>query len=312
MDVAGYKEYFSSQIIDTYLQMQDHYLESTGPVYKRMDLPEEPVKKTDELIYATSNIGLPQPTKERQDYNRTKRETLGSTPINPVKYSQTVDLTEEAIWYYENGDDEYLQRAIDEAKELPTVMFSRVDLETTDVWRLGFGQTKHSAYDGKPLFASDHPLKRSSNTNDNTMGNAKLNPGNLKSAREKLNRMQLDDGQPIKPATNLCLMVGPDNQPEAWESASAIGDPETANNRPNYNHSIEVLVNPWLKDSYANYWFLIAKDRIRRTSVGLKWLKQPIFGADGELTVGYETHAAVMDFDVFLNTYQHSVGSKGA
>ena len=113
------------------------------------------------------------------------------------------------------------------------------------------------AYDGKPFFANDHRIGRNTFSN---RGTAPLSREAFREALASMRSLQDSRGYPLgffleRPL----LIVGPGLASTATEIVGVQTLPGGGAN-PDYG-AAEVLVNPWLLDSYASYWFLVDGSR---------------------------------------------------
>ncbi len=145
--------------------------------------------------------------------------------------------------------------------------------EATRVLTDGF-TTELSDIDGKAFFADDHVLAGSTVIN-NKMTDA-LTFDTYVTARNRLKHFYIQpDGdsrpQNLNQGAKLKLMVGPDLEVAAKKVVARqylqYGEENVLNG------DAEVVVNPYLVGTYANYWFLFASGGMSRSL--LKWEREP-------------------------------------
>lgn len=111
-----------------------------------------------------------------------------------------------------------------------------------------------AGYDGKPLFAADHPLINSTETCSNLITGA-LTDANLKKALTML-RKQKDEAGEIIDTHATQLVVAPENEFTAKAIVNSILQSGTNNNDVNTVPNLKVVVWDYLSSEDKNIWFI--------------------------------------------------------
>lgn len=111
-----------------------------------------------------------------------------------------------------------------------------------------------AGYDGKPLFAEDHPLINSTKTGCNLIHGA-LTDANLKKALTML-RKQPDEAGEIIDTHATQLVVAPENEFTAKAIVNSILQSGTNNNDVNTVPNLKVVVWDYLSNDTTNPWFV--------------------------------------------------------
>ena len=111
-----------------------------------------------------------------------------------------------------------------------------------------------AGYDGKPLFAADHPLINSTETCSNLITGA-LTDANLKKALTML-RKQKDEAGEIIDTHATQLVVAPENEFTAKAIVNSILQSGTNNNDVNTVPNLKVVVWDYLSSDDSNIWFI--------------------------------------------------------
>lgn len=189
------------------------------------------------------------------------------------------------------------------AKGLGRSLRATEETETAKVILNGFGNT---GYDGKALFATDHPLASSSQVCSNLIVGG-LTDENLKKAMT-LMRGQVDEAGIVISASAKQLVVCPELEFTAKAIVNSILQSGTNNNDVNTVPNIQIIVWDYLKDTLNTPWF------IQDTSIdNLLFLRreEPFFGSERiQAQVDYRMYGYTR-FDVGYCDWRGLVGSKG-
>ncbi len=180
--------------------------------------------------------------------------------------------------------------------------------EETEAAKVITGGFDNVGYDGKALFATDHPLASSERTWSNLIEGA-LTDENLKKAFT-LMRSQVDEAGIIISASPKRLVVCPELEFTAKAIVHSILQSGTELNDVNTLPNIDIVVWDYLTDPEGTNkpWF------IQDTSIeNLKFLRreEPIFGSQFiPSTMDWQMHGYTR-FDVGYVDWRGLVGSKG-
>jgi hypothetical protein len=111
-------------------------------------------------------------------------------------------------------------------------------------------------YDGKALFAADHPLQTGTRSNINV--SAALTKANLNAAVTQMYGTNAVDfrGRRVRIRPSA-LMVNPLLVPTAQQLVLSVSDPETSTGAVNTNAGLPLIVNPYLTSTTG--WHLLAR-----------------------------------------------------
>lgn len=191
------------------------------------------------------------------------------------------------------------------AKGLGRSLRATEETESAKVILNGFANT---GYDGKALFAADHPLASSSGTCSNLIEGA-LTDENLKKAMT-LMRKQVDEAGIVISANAKQLVVCPELEFTAKAIVNSILQSGTNNNDVNTIPNLQIVVWDYLNDSTGatKPWF------IQDTSIdNLLFLRreEPFFGSEKiQAQMDYRMYGYTR-FDVGYCDWRGLVGSKG-
>jgi phage major head subunit gpT-like protein len=179
------------------------------------------------------------------------------------------------------------------------------------VFNNGFS-TSFTGADGKPLFATDHPLRGSAGgTQANKFSTARaLSHSALKDALVELRQNKADDGT-FSPITGaVTLLVHPDLEFRALEILGTERVPYSADNTTNVlrDRSISVQVWPFLTDT--NAWFLGADKSRTKLKYFERWpLTQNMEDIDRNLSM---VHRVYERYSVGWSHFSGLWGDEGA
>jgi len=147
-------------------------------------------------------------------------------------YSVTWELTRDDLYGVLNG------RGKDgSAQMLARGLRATLETEAANVINNGFTNT---GYDGKPLFAHDHPLTDSAQFGDNLI-TGELNPANVK-AGMTLMRQQVNEAGVLIQSRAKQLIVGPENEFTALEILESTNQAYEESNTKNVISGLKPIV----------------------------------------------------------------------
>lgn len=249
-------------------------------------------------------FGLWQENQEGNEFNQDRFDQGQVASFEARRFDKSYDLTWELV-----QDDLYnVMKGIGKggsAKGLGKSLRATEETDTANVILNGFSNV---GYDGKSLFATDHPLINSTQKVSNIIDGA-LSDESLKAAL-KLMRVQKDEaGIPIA-ARAKQLVVCPDLEFVAKAIVRSILQSGTNNNDVNTIPDLEIVVWDYLDDPTGAMkpWF------IQDTSIdNLLFLRreEPIFGSKQlERKMDYNMYGYTR-FDTGYCDWRGLVGSKG-
>lgn len=300
------------------LMTRENFGELMTPVHKKIffdSYGEVPMKyksifKTEKMTGKTQSyphlgaFGLWNTNTEGSQFNESDFGEGEVASFEAKRFDNSYRLTWELM-----QDDQYnVMRGIGKggsAKGLGRSLRATEETETAKVIKGGFTNV---GYDGKALFATDHPLASSSGTCSNLISGA-LTDENLKKALTMM-RSQVDEAGIIISASAKQLVVCPELEFIAKAIVNSILQSGTGNNDVNTLPNLQITVWDYLSDptGATKPWF------IQDTSIdNLLFLRreEPIFNSERlEGHMDYRMYGYTR-FDVGYCDWRGLVGSKG-
>ncbi len=272
-------------------------------VYKKLFKVEKMNAKSQSYPHLGA-FGLWQQNTEGSKFNHDKFDQGNVASFEAKRYDKAYQLTWELV-----QDDLYnVMKGIGNggsAKGLGRGLRATEETESAGVITGGFSNV---GYDGKALFATDHPLINSSSTCSNLIEGA-LTDENLKNAMT-LMRQQKDEAGIVISAHAKRLVVCPELEFVAKAIVNSILQSGTNNNDINTIPNLEVVVWDYLSDSTGatKPWFI--QDDSFDNLLFLR-REEPIFGSQKiEDQMDYNMYGYTR-FDVGYCDWRGLVGSKG-
>ena len=272
-------------------------------IYKKIFKVEKMNAKKQSYPHLGS-FGLWQQNTEGSKFNHDKFDEGEVASFEAKRYDKAYQLTWELV-----QDDLYnVMKGIGKggsAKGLGRGLRATEETETSKVITNGFSNV---GYDGKALFATDHPLINSSSTCSNLI-EGRLTDETLKLAMT-LMRQQKDEAGIIISASAKQLVVCPELEFQAKALVHSMLQAGTNNNDINTIPNLEVVVWDYLSDptGLTQPWF------IQDTSLDNLLLlrrEEPIFGSEKiQDQMDYNMYGYTR-FDVGYCDWRGLVGSKG-
>jgi hypothetical protein len=251
----------STDILLAQAELMDIYTEAKGLTMEMTQHPmlgykTQDVRALNELHAVYDVLSMAEPTAEGEVYTQDSLQLKGTVGVNPVKYTQSVLVSEEALRFGDRWDI-----VKDQTAALYPTVDKRMSEQAFGIFKNGFLSTSLKGVDGEPLFSASHVLTKSNNkkagTYSNTLGTAELSYANYVEARKMLNKIPQEDGTPSNPSRRKLLVCAEDNREIAEQLVKAPGIPTSPNLSAN-NFDANVLVTEWIGDKQ---WFLIDLDR---------------------------------------------------
>lgn len=226
--------------------------------HARLGYMVEDVAALNEMHAVYDTLSMAEETGEREIYVKDELTLKGLVGVKPVKYTKSVDVTEEALRF---GDRWRI--VTNQSAQLYPTIDKRISREAFGILGNGFDAGSLVGVDGKILFADDHVLTRSNNKKpgvySNYLGTVALSYDELTKAITKLNNIPEEDGTPSDPVTNHLLVVSEDDRHVAQQLQTAPGIFTSPNLATNAYSGVDVLITNWIP---SKTWFLIDKDRV--------------------------------------------------
>lgn len=219
--------------------------------YKNIFKVEKMVKK-DQTYPHLGAFGLWSTNTEGSDFNSSEFEEGDVASFEAKRYDNSYILTWELM-----QDDQYgVMRGIGKggsAKGLGRSLRATEETDCASVIKNGFSNV---GYDGKPLFATNHPLTSSSKTVSNLI-NLALTDESLKLALTAM-RTQPDEAGIVIAASAKQLVVCPELEFQAKAIVNSILQAGTNNNDVNTVPNLTVVVWDYLSDptGLTKPWFI--------------------------------------------------------
>lgn len=272
-------------------------------VYKKIFKTEKMNAKTQSYPHLGA-FGLWATNTEGSKFNHDKFEEGEVASFEAKRYDKAYQLTWELV-----QDDLYnVMKGIGKggsAKGLGRGLRATEETETAKVISGGFTNT---GYDGKALFAKDHPLINSESVCSNLIEGV-LSDESLKAAMT-LMRQQKDEAGIVISASAKRLVVCPELEFTAKAIVNSILQSGTNNNDVNTIPNLEVIVWDYLSDSTGatKPWFI--QDPSFDNLLFLR-REEPIFGSEKiQDQMDYNMYGYTR-FDVGYCDWRGLVGSKG-
>ena len=287
------------ELMDVYQEGLNAMIPTTQ--YPILGFKTRPLQYLNENVAVYSGLNPSQATDEGENYNEDTPQDLGAIIITPTKYTQSVKVTEEALRFGNRWE-----MVKNRTGQLGRAALQNIEMTAIDILALGFGTTFRTGVDGLALFSDSHPL--AVGTNDNYLGAIPLNFENFSIARTLLERQTDNSGNPLAPATNLMLVVGPENRTLAEQITMSSGVFSSANLSTNPFQGIRWTVNNYLTAAEGRFWFLIDLDRAQDYFfMNEGWM--PRFTQEDTPGQGLFTNYVSADYSFDFTGHQWVVGS---
>lgn len=301
----------SAQFADVFNQAKESYSLAINDVVatpgNRMSsvFKQKTTDAARERTASKSGLGYLQLTPEGQPFASDARIPGYTTTWAPVKFTNSVRVTQEAI------EDRAYQDALDEFADLTVAGKESMDKHALGLFNYAFTAqasvpTSYSQYgDGKPMCSTLHPRKDGGTAQSNASSTGlPLDENNLETARVALARQLDDRGKPMRVGTGKLVLFVPF---ELEKTAAIITKGErrsgTANNDINiYDGMYTVVASQYIGPSFdstygATKWFLIDPRvfklmfMLRKDLSSSRWIdnatKDVIFDIHSRWTTGY-------------------------
>lgn len=188
------------------------------------------------------------------------------------------------------------------SKDLARAGRYKVEQDAANLFNTGFTAT---GYDGKALFADDHPLLNGTGTGSNLIAGT-LSDTSLKTA-STLMRKQVDEAGKLVQMQPDTLIVAPDNEWLAYELVRSAQKPGTDLNDINtMRGKYKIVVWDFLTDPDA--WFLMDS---KRHEANFFWRVKPEFAKEKDFNTLVSKWRGYMRYSFGYSDYRGIVASTG-
>jgi len=210
-------------------------------------------------------------------------------------------------------DDQYRQM-----EKLPQAMArsgrAKVEKDAMEPLIEGFDASTNTItiYDGKPLFADDHPLLDSTGTGDN-LATGELNEANLKAALQKMREI-VDEAGNLAQFKATKLIIPPALEDTAIRTTKSEKLPGTEKNDTNQylnGYGLQIEVMDYLGDAAGGsdtHWFL--QDGGRH-ELNFFWRIRPEFKWEEDFDSFVAKYRGYMRYSYGVSDWRGMVGSRG-
>ena len=243
-----------------------------------------------------------------------------ATNLSPVDYRQLSPglervyihdaFTQGFMVERELADDEQYRQIMKMPAAMARSGRAKVEKDAITVLTNGFDGINHAIYDGKALFANDHPLLDSANTCSNLVTGA-LTDTNLKIAMQCM-RETVDEAGNLVQFIPDTLVVPPSKEFEArviLESANLAGT--DLNDKNVIQGRMNVVVMDYLGEAAGgndNAWFIMDS---KRKELNFFWRIKPEFKWEEDFDTFVAKYRGYMRYSYGISDWRGVVGSAG-
>ena len=208
-------------------------------------------------------------------------------------------------------DEEYRQ-----LEKLPRAMAragrAKVEKDAMEPLINGFDEANHPIYDGKALFADDHPLLDSNDTGDNLV-TGELIDENLKSALQKMRETPDEAGNLVQfKATKLIIPPAlEDTAVRVTKSEKIAGTELNDTNQYLNGYGLQIEVMDYLGEAAGgsdSHWFLQDGNK---HELNFFWRKKPEFKWEEDFDTFVAKYRGYMRYSYGVSDWRGLVGSEG-
>lgn len=199
-------------------------------------------------------------------------------------------------------DDEQYGAIEKMPKDLARAGRYKVEMDAVSLLTKGFTE---NGYDGKPLFAKDHPLLKSGETCSNLI-EGELNVENLQKAIIAMRSMKDEAGKKVVFKADT-LIVPPALEFKAIELLNSVNQPDSElNNVNSIRGKLKIVVMEFLKSDTA--WFVMDSTR---HELNFFWRVRPEFKREEDFDTLVAKYRGYMRYSYGYSDFRGIVGSKG-
>ena len=187
-------------------------------------------------------------------------------------------------------------------KDLARAGRYKVEMDAISLLTKGFSE---AGYDGKPLFATDHPLLKGDGTNSNLI-TGELNQANLEKAIIAMRNFTDEAGKKVVYKADT-LIVPPALEFKAIELLNSINQADSElNNVNSLKGKLKIVVLDFLESDTA--WFVMDS---ARHELNFFWRVRPEFKQAEDFDTLVAKYRGYMRYSYGYSDYRGIVGSKG-
>lgn len=199
-------------------------------------------------------------------------------------------------------DDEQYGAIEKMPKDLARAGRYKVEMDAVSLLTKGFTE---NGYDGKPLFAKDHPLLKSGETCSNLI-EGELNVENLQKAIIAMRSMKDEAGKKVVFKADT-LVVPPALEFKAIELLNSTNQPDSElNNINSIRGKLKIVVMEFLESDTA--WFVMDSTR---HELNFFWRVRPEFKREEDFDTLVAKYRGYMRYSYGYSDFRGIVGSKG-
>lgn len=253
--------------------------------YRKFPFKTWQLETTSDAMSSLSSLGPGVLTIEGQTYGNAIKYQGYKKAFVVRKYTLDEPYTEELQYFIDRKREMGALELDDKIRGIMEGLDLNIEQDFAKVFYLGAGTTFITGGDSKALIASDHPSTNPSvaaQSNIITVGgttNVVLAPESARQAFIQLDRFKMNSGTLVKPSTNKAIIASRQLLETAFRIKSSEYGPDTANLgfgvvsptiTKEVGYSFKVLPLHHMPDAYANYWFVVDLDKMKRMLVMAK------------------------------------------
>ena len=187
-------------------------------------------------------------------------------------------------------------------KDLARAGRYKVEMDAISLLTKGFTE---NGYDGKPLFATDHPILKGDGTNSNLI-TGELNQANLEKAIIAMRNFTDEAGKKVVYKADT-LIVPPALEFKAIELLNSVNKPDgDLNNVNSIKGKLKIQVMEFLDSDTA--WFVMDS---KRHELNFFWRVRPEFKREEDFDTLVAKYRGYMRYSYGYSDYRGIVGSQG-
>ena len=199
-------------------------------------------------------------------------------------------------------DDEQYGAIEKMPKDLARAGRYKVEMDAISLLTKGFSE---AGYDGKPLFATDHPILKGDGTNSNLI-TGELNQENLEKAIIAMRNFTDEAGKKVVYKADT-LIVPPALEFKAIELLNSVNKPDgDLNNVNSIKGKLKIQVMEFLDSDTA--WFVMDS---KRHELNFFWRVRPEFKREEDFDTLVAKYRGYMRYSYGYSDYRGIVGSQG-
>jgi hypothetical protein len=278
---------------------------STRLEYADLGLTDRTAETLSDKMENFTGLGYMEQTGEKEPYKREDIEPAYSVTTTPIKFTKSIDITEEMLRFNLWPKINNLVGGVANAAN------ARINLNAAKVHYLGSGTTFLTGGDSVALYSASHPMNDGSlQSNYSTQP---LSYDTLKATLQAMDRFYDDKTIQLLPCSRLRLIVAREKKERALEVLHSIGNPDNANRISNVfqmplGQTIDLKVANWIPTAYGNYWFVVDLERASYMAF-MNWGWRPKFDNDNVINNGTKVYTGSTMFVPVFSSWQWAYGN---